>query len=192
MNKYTKTAYIIVDYQWDFLPGGALGVASGLDILRALLAGAKADFIDYVYASMDFHGENHCSFVRNGGIWVDHCKRGTRGVQLHPEVEALDPIVVHKAFEDDVDVYGADGGFVVNQDGSYGNGLVEDLHEKQVEAVVVVGIATDYCVKATVLGLLAAGFVVYVKLDAIAAVNVNEGDAEKAIEEMRAAGAIFI
>jgi nicotinamidase-related amidase len=173
-----RTALLIVDVQHDFLPGGALGVAHGDEVIAPLAAVAPT--ADVVVASRDGHPPDHCSFVEQGGTWPPHCVEGTRGAELHPDVAALEPDhVVVKATTPAVDAYSAFDG----------TDLADWLRERGVERVAVGGLATDYCVRASALDALAAGFEVVVLEDACRGVDVREGDSARALAELRAAGA---
>lgn len=178
---------IVVDLQNDFCPGGALAVPDGDKILPVVNNLTKK--FDYVVATMDWHPENHCSFLAQGGQWPKHCVEGTWGALLHPDFD-IDRIryflVVFKGFMQDRDDY---SGFAA-RNASIELPLGILLREKWGKfRIFVVGLATDYCVKATVLDGLKLGFEVYVVTDAIAAVNVNPGDGERALQEMEDAGA---
>ena len=170
------TALIVVDVQHDFLPGGALGVPGGDAVVEPLLRAASA--ADLVIRTRDAHTADHCSFTEQGGIWPVHCVAGTPGAELHPQIAALGGPLVEKGTAQDADAYS----------GFDGTQLTQRLRDAGVTHVVVGGLATDYCVKATVLDALAAGFETTVLADAIAAVDVNEGDGRRALEEMVAAG----
>ncbi len=175
-----RSALLIVDVQHDFLPGGALGVPHGDEVVEPLVvAAAEADL---VIASRDDHPPDHCSFATQGGPWPPHCVHGTRGAELEPRIAAL-PLdrVVAKATSAGSDAYSAFDG----------TGLAGELRELGVERLVVGGLATDYCVRATVLDALREGFAVTVLRDAVRGVEVAAGDSERAIDEMRAAGAVI-
>ena len=172
-----QTALIVVDVQRDFLPGGALGVPGGDAVVEPLVQAARSAGL--VIRTRDAHTPDHCSFIAQGGTWPVHCVAGTRGAELHPAIAALDGPVVDKGAAQDADAYS----------GFDGTRLAELLRAAGVTHVLVGGLATDYCVKATVLDALAAGFQTTVLADAIAAVDVNAGDGLRALEEMAAAGA---
>lgn len=171
------TALVVVDVQHDFLPGGALGVPGGDAVVEPLVRAAAA--ADLVVKTRDAHTADHCSFTDQGGTWPVHCVAGTHGAELHPAIAALDGPLVEKATTQEADAYS----------GFDGTRLADLLRDAGVERVVVGGLATDYCVKATVLDALAEGFATTVLTDAIAAVDVREGDGRRALEEMAAAGA---
>ncbi len=170
-------ALVIVDVQHDFLPGGALGVAEGERIFDPI--DALAPRFPRVYATRDWHPENHSSYAQYGGPWPVHCVAGTHGAAFDPRL-SLDHVdaVIDKGTERDTDGY---SGFAATT-------LDRDLREHDVRRVFVCGLATDYCVKATALDAKAAGFDVVVLADASAAVNVEPGDEERALAELRAAG----
>jgi nicotinamidase/pyrazinamidase len=171
------TALLIVDVQRDFLPGGALGVPDGDAVLGPLerLAGE----VDLVVASRDWHPADHCSFAERGGDWPVHCVRDTPGAELDARVAALRPaLVVDKGDRADREAYSAFDG----------TGLAGALRERGVERLLVGGLATDYCVRASALDALRAGFEVVVVEDAVRAVDVQAGDGERALAEVRDAG----
>jgi nicotinamidase-related amidase len=171
------TALLIVDVQGDFLPGGALGVPDGDAVVGPLARLAAA--ADVVVASRDLHPPDHVSFRARGGPWPPHCVSGTPGAELHPAVTALRPDrVVDKAQTPDVDAYSAFDG----------TDLAAWLDARGVDAIVLGGLATDYCVRASALDGLSAGFAVTVAADACRPVEVLPGDGERALEEIRAAG----
>ena len=175
-------ALIIVDMQYDFLPGGSLGVPFGDQVI-----GPVNRLIDLftrrglpVYASRDWHPENHCSFAARGGPWPPHCVANTRGAAFSDELRLpADAIVVSKADSADVDAYSAFNG----------TGLAGQLRERGVRRTVVCGLATDYCVLNTALDARTHGFEVLIVPDAMRAVNVQPGDGERAIAQMLERGA---
>jgi putative nicotinate phosphoribosyltransferase len=171
------TALIAVDVQHDFLPGGALGVPGGDAVVAPLVRAAGAAAL--VVKTGDAHTADHCSFTEQGGIWPVHCVAGTHGAELHPAIAALEGPLVEKATTQGADAYS----------GFDGTRLTELLRDAGIGHVLVGGLATDYCVKATVLDALRAGFRTTVLADAIAAVDVEPGDGGRALEEMVAAGA---
>lgn len=139
----------------------------------------KEHFAQIVF-TRDAHPSNHCSFDLSGGPWPPHCVRGTMGVEFHPEMP-LPPSawIIDKGTEPDREAYS----------GFDGTDLGERLRHKRIERVFVCGLATDYCVRATVLDSLRAGLDTWVLIDAIAAVDVHPGDGDRALLEMRNAGA---
>lgn len=177
-----QDALLIVDVQRDFLPGGRLAVAEGntaVPVLNRYIALAQARGIP-VIASRDSHPRAHCSFRAQGGPWPEHCVAGTPGAEFAPAL-ALPPeaIVIDKATAAGADAYSAFDH----------TPLAAILREKGVRRLLVGGLATDYCVLATVRDARAAGFEVLLLLDAVRAVNAAPGDGERAVGEMRSAGA---
>lgn len=172
----TETALIAVDVQRDFLPGGALAVPGGDAVVEPLVQAARGAGL--VVKTRDAHTPDHCSFTAQGGTWPVHCVAGTRGAELHPAIAALEGAVVDKGTAQDADAYS----------GFDGTPLAELLRAAGVTHVLVGGLATDYCVKATALDALADGFHTTVLADAIAAVDVTAGDGRRALEELAAAG----
>lgn len=172
---------IVVDLQVDFCPGGTLAVAGGDEIV-APVNGLLSIPGWMKVATRDWHPADHTSFEAQGGIWPVHCVAETPGAAFHPQMNAgVVEMVVSKATTRDAEAYS----------GFDGTSLADDLRAKGIERLFVCGLATDYCVKATALDARREGFEVVVVEDAVRAVNVNPGDGEKAIEEMRAAGCAF-
>ena len=171
-------ALLIVDFQNDFTPGGALPVQGGDEIGPVL--NAIADRFDLVVATRDWHPPDHGSFIEQGGTWPVHCVAGTHGAELH---HALDPtpidVVVDKGQDPGTEGY---SGFDETP-------LASLLRERGIDSVTVVGLATDYCVKNTALDALREGLSVTVDTSAVRGVDVHAGDSERALDELRAAGA---
>ncbi len=177
-----RDAVIVVDVQNDFCPGGALPVPEGDKVIPPLNAFlGRADC--FVVATRDWHPANHCSFTAQGGPWPVHCVAQTWGADFHP---ALDHsrlhLIVSKDTAPDQDTYS----------GFQGTSLAEILRERGVQRVLVGGLATDYCVKATALDARREGLEVIVLEDAIRGVEVNPGDSNRAVGEMRQAGCTFL
>ncbi len=172
-------ALVIVDFQNDFTPGGALAVREGDAIAPRIDALARSGDYDLVVATRDWHPPDHGSFVAQGGPWPDHCVQGTEGAELHPSLDrALVDVVVDKGQDPATEGY---SGFEATN-------LAELLRERGVDHVTVVGLATDYCVKNTALDALRNGFGVTVDSTAVRAVELEPGDGQRALEQVRAAG----
>jgi nicotinamidase/pyrazinamidase len=170
-------ALVIVDVQHDFLPGGALPVAEGERIFRPL--NALAPRFARVYATRDWHPSNHSSFAKHDGPWPEHCVAGTHGAAFDRRLDQRHvDVVVDKGTDREADGY---SGFAATI-------LERDLREHGVRRLFIGGLATDYCVKATALDAVHAGFETVVIRDASAAVNVVPGDEERALDELRRAG----
>jgi nicotinamidase-related amidase len=175
-------ALLIIDFQNDFTPGGALAVSEGDTIATKINALAASGDYDLVIATRDWHPADHGSFTDQGGIWPVHCVAGTQGAQLHPDLDRTRiDVVVDKGQAVDTDGYS----------GFDGTDLGEILRERGITQVTVVGLATDYCVKNTALDALRAGFQVTVDSTAARGVEVQPGDSERALEEVRAAGGVI-
>jgi nicotinamidase/pyrazinamidase len=176
-----RDALIIVDVQNDFCPGGALAVPQGDEVIPTINRLLKQSWLSV--ATMDWHPAEHSSFEPHGGPWPPHCIQGTTGAELHPELDADSiQLTITKASHRDKDAYS----------GFDGTDLARILREKGITRVVVCGIATDYCVKATAHDALEEGFEVVVLEDAIRGVEVNPGDSRRALEGLRKAGAQVI
>jgi nicotinamidase/pyrazinamidase len=178
----SSDALLIVDVQNDFCPGGALPVAEGDQVVpvlnrwieQARRAGAM------IVATRDWHPPNHGSFAAQGGPWPVHCVQETPGAAFHPNL----------ALPDDAGIISAG---IAPEDEGYsafqGTDLAERLEAAGVRRLWVGGLALDYCVRATVLGGLEAGFEVHLILDATRAVNLSPGDGDKSLKRMKSAGA---
>jgi len=178
-------ALIVVDMQNDFFEGGALPVpGAGAIVSRLnhyLRAFAAANLP--VFATRCWHPAGHCSFVEQGGEWPTHCVVGTQGAQFYPELKLpLGCPVISKGQIIDRDAYSA----------FQGTELDPLLRERGVRRVFIAGVATDYCVKHTVIDVLRHQLPAFVMTDAIAAVNLTPGDGARALEEMRHHGAVFM
>lgn len=178
-------ALIVVDVQNDFLPGGALAVPRGDEVI-APLNGYLRRFEQRhlpIFVTRDWHPRQHCSFRDQGGPWPPHCMAGTRGAEFAPALRVPDGAhVVAKATGPEADAYS----------GFQGTDLAAQLRGLGVRRVVVGGLATDYCVRATVLDALATGFAAVVLADAVRAVELQPGDGAQALADMRAHGAQIV
>lgn len=177
----SKDALIVVDLQADFCPGGALAVPDGDQVVhpinRLLAIGGWRRVL-----TRDWHPPDHLSFKDRGGIWPPHCVAGTQGAAFHPGLDAgAADAVVSKAIRPDQEAYS----------GFDGTGLGDALRGAGINRIFVCGLATDYCVKATVLDGRKEGFEVILLEDVVRAVEVNPGDGEKALDEMKKAGCVF-
>lgn len=185
-----STALVVVDVQNDFAhPNGSLSIRGGeevLDEINAEIAKAKGGGATVVY-TQDWHPPDTPHFAKDGGIWPVHCVADTWGAAFHPGL-VVDGEVIRKGVD------GRDGysGFSVRdpETGDVGSTALEPfLKERGTRRVVVVGLATDYCVVETVTDARMLGFEVEVLADAIRAVDREPGDGERAITRMRDAGA---
>lgn len=190
-----KTALLVVDVQNDFAdPEGSLYVQGGEEILPFVnkqIAAARESGSP-VFFTQDWHPESTPHFDKDGGIWPVHCVGGTWGAELHPELDARsDEPKIRKG------VRGEDGysGFTV-ADARTGEKTPTDLErmlrERNIEEVLVLGLATDYCVKATAIDAAVKGFETTVLSKGIAAVNLEPEDGDKTISQMRAAGILVV
>jgi nicotinamidase/pyrazinamidase len=180
-------ALLVVDVQKDFCPGGALAVPDGNRVVPALnrhIADAVAQGWP-VYASRDWHPPVTEHFQAYGGEWPAHCVRESEGAQFHPDLQLpASTIIISKGQAPDKPGYSALEGSTPD-----GTLLADDLRSRGVEHLYVGGLATDYCVKASVIDARRAGLEVTVLGDAIAGVDVKPGDSARALEEMERAGA---
>lgn len=196
-------ALLLVDIQNDFLPGGALEVKQGDKIIPVV--NRLIPNFEIVVATKDWHPPNHKSFASNhpgreqGDIirlmgqeqilWPDHCIQDTPGADFSDEL-VTDHIsrVFFKGTDKDIDSYSGfyDNGHLKS------TGLSDYLKDRNIDRVYIAGLAADYCVKFTVLDALKEGFETILVLDGTRAVNLNEGDFEKAVDEMKKAGAMIM
>ncbi len=185
------TALVVVDVQNDFAdPAGSLSVAGGEAVIptingeieRAAESGAIAVF------TQDWHPESTPHFAKDGGIWPVHCVAETWGAFLHPDLAVPDEATRIRKGANGEDGY---SGFTM-RDATTAEEIPTELdgmlRDRSVERVVVVGLATDYCVKATALDAVRLGYETHLLTDAIAAVDLALDDGARAIEEMAVAG----
>ena len=180
-------ALLIVDVQVDFCPGGALPVPDGDQVIPALNRA-----IGYfrsrgwpIYASRDWHPADSGHFLAFGGRWPAHCVAETPGAAFHPDLHLpADTIVVSKGLERTDDGYSAFGGIKDS-----GEQLMDDLSQRRIARLYVGGLATEYCVRASVIDARKAGLTVTVLVDAVA--GIERDDTGRAFEDMHAAGAIL-
>jgi nicotinamidase/pyrazinamidase len=172
-------ALVVVDFQNDFTPGGALAVRDGDAIAGRVNELAASGGFDLVVATRDWHPPDHGSFAEQGGPWPVHCVAGTPGAQLHPALDqARVNVIVDKGQDRATEGYS----------GFEGTDLASLLRERGIDSLTVVGLATDYCVKNTALDALREGFSVTVDSAGVRGVEVTPGDSERALEEVRGAG----
>lgn len=192
-------ALLIIDVQNDFCPAGALEVPDG-DAVVPVTNQLSKNF-DVVIQTQDWHPEGHSSFASSHPeknpfdtiempygeqvLWPDHCVQGSEGADFHPKLDTQNTqLVVRKGFRKSIDSYSA---FYEN-DNSTTTGLAGYLRERDIDTIYAVGLATDFCVKWSVIDGLKEGFEVFVVEDAVKGIDI-EGSVEKAWEEMKRAGA---
>ncbi len=181
-----KNALLIVDVQNDFCPNGALPVAGGDKVVPVLNRYVEIFTAErsQVFASRDWHPAKTVHFREFGGTWPVHCVQKTFGAEFHPDLNLpKNTVIITKGDDPEADSYSA-------FDGRNGSGrfLEERLKADGVTRLFVGGLATDYCVKETVLDGLRKGFAVTLLADAVMGVDVNVGDSKKALDEMVSAG----
>ena len=187
-------ALIVVDVQNDFAdPDGSLHVRDGHEVIpiinrEAELARSAGALVAY---SQDWHPESTPHFQKDGGIWPVHCVQGSWGSSFHPDLEVADGSpIVHKG-DNREDGYSA----FTCRDHHTGElirtPLESILNRHKIHDVVITGLATDYCVKATALDAVRLGFPATVLTDAVAAVDLQPGDGQRALDEMRDAGVVL-
>jgi nicotinamidase/pyrazinamidase len=179
-----KRALLVVDVQNDFCPGGSLAVAHGDEVVKPLNQ-LIIEFLERgepVFKTRDWHPASTKHFADFGGAWPVHCVQNTKGAEFHPDlIDDIHIRVISKGLGDE-DCYSAFDG----------TDLGLQLQRLGVNEIWVGGLTTDYCVKNTALDGLKEGFAVKVLADAIRPVDLQPGDGERALEEMRAAGADIV
>lgn len=196
-------ALILVDLQYDFCPGGALAVPRGDETIE--VANRLLPHFETVVATQDWHPADHASFAtQHAGkqpgevidlagapqvLWPPHCVQGSRGAELHDGlIRARITKVFHKGTDRTIDSYSGffDNGHLKS------TGLGDWLSARGITQVYVLGLATDYCVKATAIDACQLGFATTVIADGCRAVELAPGDGERAFAAMRAAGAAVV
>jgi len=173
-----KTALLIVDIQNDFCPGGALPVPDGdkiVPVVNMLIACAQGENWP-IFASRDWHPQNHISFKEQGGQWPAHCLQSTKGAELHPDLKLPQNkfTLISKGTEQNKDSYSTFGG----------TDLEQQLRRHGITKLLICGLALDYCVKASALDAKKLEFEVIVFENATRAVNVSSNDGLYAKVEM--------
>ena len=185
------TALVVVDLQNDFADrAGSLSVPNGESILPAVNEAIRSalDAGAFVVATQDWHPESTPHFARDGGMWPVHCVGGTWGAELHPSLELPEGVPSVRKGTNGEDGYSAFTMRDPSTDAVTATELEGLLRGRGIERVVVCGLATDYCVKATALDALRLGFSVLLLGEAIAAVDLAPDDGDRAIAEMIEAG----
>jgi nicotinamidase/pyrazinamidase len=174
-----KRALLIIDFQNDFVPGGALPVPDGDAIAPRVAELLDSGEFDLVVATRDWHPADHKSFAAQGGPWPPHCVQDTEGADFHPSLDRskLDA-VIDAGYRPELEGY---SGFEETE-------LEQVLREHGIEALTVVGLATDYCVRSTALDAVRLGFEVEVDRAGIRGIDVEPGDSDRALAEIETAG----
>ena len=177
-----KRALVVVDIQKDFCPGGALPVREGDKVIgpiNALINAFESESLPVVF-TRDWHPRDHCSFKSRGGTWPPHAVRGTDGAKFPSTLHvSRGATIISKAMQKDVEAYS----------GFQGTDLSARLKSMAVSEVYVAGLATDYCVKRTVVDGIGEGFAVFLVSDCVRGVNLRRTDSATAFREMVARGA---
>jgi len=170
---------VIVDFQNDFAPGGALAVPDGDAIAPRVRELIDSGRFDLVVATRDWHPPDHGSFSEHGGIWPPHCVAGTRGAEIVDAIprERID-VIVDKGTDPQTEGYS----------GFEDTGLAQLLHDRGIDRVTIVGLATDYCVRATALDALHEGFAVELDTAGVRGIDAEPRDVQRALDEIAAAG----
>ncbi len=196
-------ALILIDLQYDFLPNGSLAVDRSDEILP-IINNIQLKF-DHIIATRDWHPANHKSFASNHNgkkpgdiielqglqqvLWPDHCVQGSPGAEITANInQAKIDYIIYKGTNTEIDSYSAffDNGRLKQTE------LDSYLKRNEISTIYVAGLTTDYCVYFTVLDGLSLGYNVFVIEDACRAVNLNPGDSEKALKDMKKKGAKII
>ena len=180
-------ALLVVDVQNDFCPGGALAVPEADAVVPVLNQYIEAfqTHAQLICATRDWHPHTTTHFQESGGVWPRHCVQGTAGAAFHPHLQLPHTaLIISKGDQPDSDGYSAFAGHDPR-----GRTLREILQEARIHELYVGGLATDYCVKATVLDGLRDTIKVILLTDAVRGVELHPGDVRQARQEMIAAGA---
>lgn len=181
---------IVTDMQNDFLPGGALAVPQGDSIIGALNDAVDA-FVSAglpVIMTRDWHPPDHCSFKPRGGPWPEHCVRETTGADFSPLMHRPpDAIIISKATDPNKEQYSA-----FNGRDAAGRTLGENLRILKAARAFIGGVATEYCVFNTGKDILDEKYKLFVFTDGVKAIDVQQGDGEKALKELEKDGAVLI
>lgn len=200
METRASDAFLVIDVQNDFCPGGALPVAGGDEVVAPILRLARA--FDHVLLTQDWHPPNHASFASahpgrrafdivtlaygDQRLWPDHCVQGTRGAEFHPGLDLPKAeLIIRKGYRQDLDSYSA----LAENDRKTPTGLTGYLRERGLTRMVLAGLATDYCVLYSSLDARAKGFEVVVVEDACRAIATG-AEYDRALDAMRRAGVI--
>jgi nicotinamidase/pyrazinamidase len=185
-----KDGLILVDVQNDFCPGGALAVHNGdqvVPVLNQYIEKFMAAGLP-IFATRDWHPAKTTHFKAYGGLWPVHCVQGTRGAEFHSDLKlAKETVIISTGTAPDEEGYSGFQG----RDTS-GTPLATLLRDRGVERILVGGLATDYCVKHTVLDGIKQGFRAVLIGDGVRGVDLNPNDSERALQEMSDAGAIIL
>lgn len=183
----TYRTLLVVDVQNDFCPGGALPVADGDEVVPVLNEYVRhfRRVGEHVYYSRDWHPPRTAHFREWGGAWPPHCVQHTAGAEFHPSLDVRpEGVIVSKGMDPNQDSYSAFQGLDAD-----GRPLAESLRARGVRSLFVGGLATDYCVKCSVVDAVRNGFEAVVLVDAVRGIDVTAGDVARALDEMRGEGA---
>lgn len=195
-------ALLIVDVQNDFCPGGKLAVPDGDAVVPVI--NTLINRFDIIIQTQDWHPSNHSSFASNHEdmepystieldygtqvLWPDHCIQGSKGAEFHPELNTKKTqVIIRKGFRKNIDSYST---FFEN-DQTTVTGLSGYLRERDIKEVYTTGLASDFCVKWSVLDGIDEGFKMYLVEDAVRGIDLN-GSLQNALAEMREKGALLI
>jgi nicotinamidase/pyrazinamidase len=182
----SHAALLVVDVQNDFCPGGALAVPNGDRVVEPindyLARAARAGMTTYV--TRDWHPEKTTHFREYGGLWPPHCVQGSRGAMFHAGLNVpASALLITKGDDPTSDGYSAFDGHTAEK-----TPLLDDLRRRDIDRLYIAGLATDYCVRFSARDALDAGIGVTVLTDAVAGINLAEGDVARALDEIQARG----
>ncbi len=175
-------ALIVIDVQRDFCEGGALPVPRGDEVVPVLNRWLRIDGLLKI-ATRDWHPRDHCSFTAHGGSWLPHCVQNTPGAEFHPALHVAEVGAVFSK--------GADPARDAYSDFNAAEFSLL-LKRRNIRRLWIGGLATEYCIKATVLDGCKAGYHLFVIVDAIRGIEAKPGDCEQAMRTMTEAGAVFV
>ena len=181
-----KKALIIVDLQRDFMPGGSLAVDGGDQLERGISNWITLNQPNLIVATQDWHPADHCSFKTNGGAWPVHCVENSIGAMI--KATFFFDAIIQKGTDKDVDSYSA----FWDNERKKETPLKNYLNVKGVTDVYVCGLALNFCVAYTALDSIDAGFKTTVIKNLCRGIDINPGDIDKSIAEMKNAGVVII
>jgi nicotinamidase/pyrazinamidase len=182
-----KQALIVVDVQRDFCDGGVLpakDTSSLISPLNYVIASCMRSGILCVF-TRDWHPPDHCSFHSQGGPWPPHCIQGTLGAEFADDLQFPDSGLV-------IDIEKDSNTRNMGYSAFENTNLAAELRNRHIQEIAACGIATEYCVKATVMDALRSGFRVSVLTDLVRPIDISPNDSSKALAEMIASGAMLL
>lgn len=182
---------LVVDPQYDFFPGGALGIRGGDEIVEPVNELLRRHPDAPLFVSRDWHPPSTRHFQERGGVWPPHCVQNTHGADFYEGLHLERGLVFSKGMNPEEDA-GYSAFEAVRDDHGKKVLLADELERQGVDTLLIAGLATDYCVKESALDAVKAGITPLVYTPGVRAVNLKPDDGDKALAEMKAAGALLV